>query len=98
MNEKRPARRFLYFRHLTTYVTAQDLGLNEWVKKYDARGHMWCTLGPYLRKSMLRVLGEEVSGHYLPEAFYEKLFTQAEGNPTRSADEEKVLSGKISSE
>lgn len=40
---------------------------------------------------MLRVLAREVSDHYLPEAFYEKLFTKAEDNPTRSVDEEKIL-------
>lgn len=41
--------------------------------------------------SMLKVLAGEVSDYYLPEAFFEKLFTQVEGNPTRSADEEKLL-------
>lgn len=59
--------------------------------KTEARGYMWCSPGPYLRKSMLRVLAKEVSDHYLPEVFFDKLFTQADGNSTRSADEEKVL-------
>lgn len=74
-------------------MKAKELGSNEWIKKNDdAREYMWvCTPGPYVRKSMLRALAGEVSDHYLPEAFYEKLFTQAVGNPTRSADEEKVL-------
>lgn len=32
-----------------------------------------------------------MSDHYLPEAFNEKPSTQAEGNPTHSADKEKYL-------
>lgn len=40
---------------------------------------------------MLRVLVREVSDHFLPEEFYEKLFTQSKDKSTRSDEEEKVL-------
>lgn len=75
-----------------TYLTAQELGLTDWVEKSEARGYMWCTPGPYLRKSMLRVLASEVSDNFLPEAFYtDNTFTRATDNPARSSEEERVL-------
>lgn len=51
---------------------------------------MWCTPGPYLRKSMLRCLAREVSDFYLPEVFYDNLFKKGEVSPARSDDEETV--------
>lgn len=90
-NENSPTRRFHYFRYLMTYMAAHEVGSNGWVKINDAGGYTWYTLGPYLHKSTLGVLAGEVQDHSLPEAFYEKLFTQSKDTPTRSEDDEKGL-------
>lgn len=62
------------------------------VRKNEAKGCMWCTPGAYLRRPMLRILANEVSDHFLPEAYYtDKTFISATDSPPRSAEEERVL-------
>jgi hypothetical protein len=64
----------------------------DWASKVDAKGLMWATPGPYLRESMLKNLARHVSDHYLPEVFYKNMtFTEADGCPARSAEEEDTL-------
>ena len=55
-NDNRPARRYLYFKYLMTYLMNQETGNTSWTQKYPHKGTMWCTPGPYLRKSMLVTL------------------------------------------
>lgn len=69
-NDNRPARRYLYFKYLMTYLTTQQSGNTQWVERSPGMGTMWCTPGSYLRHSMLRLLARQVSDHYLPEALY----------------------------
>ncbi|MCJ1464996.1 hypothetical protein MMC07_003611 [Pseudocyphellaria aurata] len=92
LNDNRPARRFLYFKYVMTYLMAKDLGNTKWVDRYPSQGTMWCTPGPYLRRSMLTSLARQVSDHFLPEALYkDNTFDHADGGPNKTPDQEKVL-------
>ena len=62
-----------------------------WVDRVDARGYLWATPGPYLRKSMLLTLARRISDTFLPEAFYDSTFTMADGSPQRSPEDEDDL-------
>lgn len=64
-----------------------------WASKVpDTGGAMWASPGPYLRKSMLRVLARQISQHFLPEALLaDTTFEHAEGCTTRPAHDEKTL-------
>jgi hypothetical protein len=67
----------------------QDIGNHEWTDRVKAKGFIWATPGPYLRKSMLLILAKRIGDNFLPEAFYSSLFTDAEGSPQLSPEEEE---------
>lgn len=91
-NENRPARRYLYFKYLMTFLMTQELGGTKWAEKRAHKGSMWCTPGPYLRKSMLASLAKQVSDGWLPEAIYTgATFSDAAEEPNRPPDNEEVL-------
>ena len=87
-NSSRPAKRYLYFRFLMTYLIHKTKGQStDWVDQIAAKGKMWCTPGPYLRRSMVQLLARECGDQFLPEVFYEQTFEdQALGR-----DEEKGM-------
>lgn len=96
LTPNRPARRYLYLRYAITCIYQKRIGNVEWLDqallKNEARGYIWATPGPYLRRSMLITLARKVSDHFLPEAFYgQSTFTEADGCPGRSADAEEDL-------
>jgi hypothetical protein len=77
---------------MMTYLHHKKTGAMGWTSRIEAKGKMWATPGPYLRRSMLTTLARKVSDHFLPEAFYEETtFTEAEGCAARSAEEEDDL-------
>ncbi|KAK0113784.1 hypothetical protein ONS95_014034 [Cadophora gregata] len=62
LNEHRPAQRFLFFRFVTTLFHCKEEGLSlEWLKDIatQTKNKLWCTPGPYLRQSMLKVMAIE---------------------------------------
>jgi hypothetical protein len=91
LTPNRPARRYLYLRYVITFLHQQKLGNVEWINRVQAKGYVWATPGPYLRKSMLLCLGRRISDNFLPEAFYESTFTEADGCPQRSLEDEEDL-------
>ncbi|KAL9106771.1 MAG: hypothetical protein Q9187_008520 [Circinaria calcarea] len=92
LSANRPARRFLYFRFVITYLHCKQAGNVEWVTEVESRGMIWASPGPYLRQSMLLTLARKVSDLYWPEAFYENTtFETADGCPSRSLEEENDL-------
>jgi len=70
LGDNRPARRFLYFRYIMTYLYYKKLGQLQWADRVEAHGYMWPTPGSYLRRPMLQVLARQVSDNYLPEVFW----------------------------
>ena len=90
---RRPARRYLYFRYIMTYLICQQQGLPmEWTRKANTtKAAMWATPGPYLRKSMLVSLARKVSHHYLPDVLVETTtFTNQPDSPSRPNEEETL--------
>ncbi|KAJ5951595.1 uncharacterized protein N7479_010008 [Penicillium vulpinum] len=66
-NQNRPAKRYLYFRFIITYIFCKKQSNDLFTKKVEAAARdFWPTPGPYLRKSMLRTLARSISGHELP--------------------------------
>ena len=60
----------------------------------EAKGRMWATPGPYLRRSMLITLVRNVSDHFLPEDFYEHTTfdeVEADESVTRPQEEAGML-------
>ncbi|RFU27637.1 hypothetical protein B7463_g8718, partial [Scytalidium lignicola] len=86
-----PARRYLYLRYVISYLHQQKLGNMKWLDNIKARGYLWVTPGPYLRKSMLLSLARRTSDQFLPEVFYESTFNAADGYPERSPKDEVDL-------
>ena len=91
LGPQRPAKRFLYFRFVITYLHAKKAGDIPWVAEVEAKGQMWATPGPYLRQSMLVTLARQVSDHYLPEVFFEGVtFAEAAGSSRMSPEDEEI--------
>ena len=92
LGKHRPAKRYLYFRFVMTYLNCQKEGSKmDWVEDVEAKGMMWPSPGPYLRQSMLIPLARKISDIYLPEAFYgNTTFETAEGSTSQPPDEEKT--------
>ncbi|KAG0645443.1 hypothetical protein D0Z07_8664 [Hyphodiscus hymeniophilus] len=91
LTPNRPARRYLYLRYVFTFLHQQKLGNVDWLSRVEARGCIWATPGPYLRKSMLLTLARRISDQFLPEVFYDSTFTIADGCPQRSPEDEEDL-------
>lgn len=92
LNENRPARRYLYFRYIMTYMSHKKQGSMEWAEKMDDSGRRWATRGPYLRRSMLQYLARFVSHGALPEELIAgNTFTEAPGCPSRGEEVEATL-------
>ncbi|KAJ9208722.1 hypothetical protein C8Q69DRAFT_460581 [Paecilomyces variotii] len=97
LSNNRPAKRYLYFRFIVTYLYHKRRASNlEWVAQVEAKGTLWATPGPYLRKSMLIALARRASDHYAPEAFWNGVFEEVNESPSRSATEEETLSYALS--
>ena len=91
LTPNRPARRYLYLRYVITFLHQQKLGNLGWLNRVEARGYLWATPGPYLRKSMLQTLARRISDQFLPEVFYDSTFTVADSCPQRSLEDEEDL-------
>jgi hypothetical protein len=92
LTPNRPARRYLYLRYVITYLHYQKLGDTARIEAVDAKGFLWATPGPYLRRTMLLSLARKISDRFLPEAFYETTtFTEADGCDERTAEQEADL-------
>ncbi|KAL8661886.1 MAG: hypothetical protein Q9202_005168 [Teloschistes flavicans] len=95
-NNNRPAKRFLYFRFIITYLESKNLGTASWVDRVEGKGTMWATPGPYLRKSMLLALARKISDHYLPPPLVnDNTFIQLEEESPRSPEDEDAMADSL---
>ncbi|KAK2812582.1 hypothetical protein FQN50_001226 [Emmonsiellopsis sp. PD_5] len=94
LSDNRPARRFLYFRFVVTYLHAKKNGNTAWAERIDSKNVLWASPGPYLEKSTLLSLGRNISGFELPPPLYEDMtFDSAE--PPKDANQDVVLSMRV---
>ncbi|MCJ1405118.1 hypothetical protein MMC11_008344 [Xylographa trunciseda] len=90
LTPSRPARRYLYFRYIITYLHHKKEGTLVWVEDVEARGNMWAAPGPYIRRSMLVSLARKVLDHDLPEDLYkENTFEQVEADESTARPQEE---------
>ena len=88
----RPAKRYLYFRFLITYLHRVNLGDVEWQSEIGPKSKMWASSGKYVRDSLLMIFAKKVGDYMFPEAFYNQTaFSEADCRPSRSNDEEETL-------
>ena len=101
LNDERPAKRFLYFRFVMTYLIQKrrDHESVAWASQIPSKGYLWATPGSYLRKTLLMSLARRVSDRYLPEAFYKiQTFSglpYAKDRPEDEADMTTSLANKV---
>ncbi|KAK5445268.1 hypothetical protein LTS15_010049 [Exophiala xenobiotica] len=70
LNDNRPARRFLYFRFIITFLNSRNFGNFDFSNSVEAQRNFWASPGQYLRKSTLIVLARNISGLRLPTSIY----------------------------
>ena len=68
---RRPAKRFLYFRFIITYINAKRLGNTQFTEAVEGKERFCESPGPYLRKSTLISLARNISGIELPSTLIE---------------------------
>jgi hypothetical protein len=68
LTDNRPAKRFMYFRFVVSYIFAQQKGNECFLNKVENRKELWPSPGEYLRKSTLISLARNISGLELPPA------------------------------
>lgn len=96
LSNNQPARRYLYFRYLITFLHHRRAGNTEWAESLESYGYMWATPGAYLRKTMLMTLARKASDNYLPEVFWKsKTFDNRPDCPNRTAEEEEILTESL---
>ncbi|CAG8939214.1 unnamed protein product [Penicillium salamii] len=86
LGDARPAKRFLYFRFVITYIHCKRQGNLGFTDKVENIRLFWPTPGEYLCKSMLNTLSRSISGHKLPESLLQDRTFEGEqsisGQPT----------------
>ncbi len=93
-NDKRPARRYLYYHYITTILRHARYEKHGWAERRLTvpHGTIWATPGPYLRKSMLKVLAASI-GDCEPSRALEAGGT-FEGQDDKSEEEERLIAGE----
>jgi hypothetical protein len=95
-NGNRPAKRYLYFRYLITYLTQKWKGNLSWVGEVETRNHVWASPRPYLRRSTLQTLAQQAFGEDLPEHLFDATLSdeddQWESHSSRDRIESLALS------
>ena len=71
LTDNRPARRFLYFRFIITYIHATISGNTRFTDKVENKTEFWASPGEYLRRSTLVSLARNISGLKLPPSLYD---------------------------
>lgn len=70
LSDSCPAKRFLFFRFIITYLNAKIDGNNDFANEVDTEQSFWASPGSYLRKSTLTMLSRNVSGMEIPPNVY----------------------------
>ncbi|KAJ5905247.1 uncharacterized protein N7473_002163 [Penicillium subrubescens] len=74
LNANRPARRYLYFRFIMTYIIRKKEkaeSSKDFTDEVEKEEPFWPSPGPYLKKSTLVALARNISGCELPPALIE---------------------------
>ncbi|KAJ5378170.1 uncharacterized protein N7496_005579 [Penicillium cataractarum] len=88
LTPNRPARRYLYFRFLTTYIHTKRKGFTAFTTQFENSSDFWGTPGEYVEKSSLNLLAKNV-GIKLPRAVMQNAFDG--GGSNHPVEEPRLL-------
>lgn len=96
VTHRSPAKRFLYFRFIVTYINAKRNGNSLFTDCVDSNQPFWASPGPYLRHSTLTTLARNISGCVLPPSLLEgNTFETEEVSAQDGEDLNMVLSAQM---
>lgn len=91
LNASRPAKRFLYFRFIITYLNAKRQGNSFFTNIADSKQGFWASPGPYLRRSTLTSLARNISGCELPPLLLDGNTFEADDAPAHEAEDMSLV-------
>ncbi len=91
LSDNRPARRFLYFRFIITYLNARRMKNFDFSTSVEARKIFWASPGEYLRKSTLITLARMISDFELPPSVYGMTTFEDNSMPQDDEDDANLL-------
>ena len=91
----RPARRYLYFRFVITYLHAKSMGNRAFTDTVEFKRSFWASGGQWINKSTLGSLARNVSGVELPDSIKENTFTDLEMAPEQAALSSEISAKKV---
>jgi hypothetical protein len=83
-----------------TFIQQKKANNTKWADQLvKAKGYLWATPGPYVRKGMLEMLAKIGGDVWMPEAYEQMVrktsFTHTEGSPAKPTEVEKKYSRKL---
>lgn len=91
----RPARRYLYFRFIITYLHAKSAGNKEFTDSVEFKRSFWASGGQWLNGSTLMSLARNISGMELPDCIKENAFFDPEISADEAELSSEISAGKI---
>ncbi|EFR03953.1 hypothetical protein MGYG_06952 [Nannizzia gypsea CBS 118893] len=94
LNDNRPAKRYVYFRYVMTFLMLRPHGKLSWIREVLAAKNYWDVPGEYLERTMLKRLVNLSAGFHLPKAFYLKTTFNMKGKgylPPAEAQEDLTI-------
>ena len=95
LTANQPARRYLYFRFLVTYLHAKQSGNSEFTSMVDSCQTFWACPGGYLERSTLISLARNISGIQLPPAITAHTFDDASASVSKTEDAATILAVEL---
>jgi hypothetical protein len=95
LGDNRPAKRYLYFRFISSIIHAQKTGNVDILGRLEVK-KIWASPGEYLRRSTLVMMARQISGFELPPAAYQEMtFVEDGEEETKSQETATVLSAQL---
>lgn len=95
LTANRPAKRFLYFRFIITYLNVKKNGNSFFTDNTDTRQRFWDPPGPYLCHCTLASLARNISGCQLPPPLNGNTFETHKVPTHKAEDMNLVLSSEM---
>ncbi|MCJ1484000.1 hypothetical protein MMC06_004168 [Schaereria dolodes] len=98
-NDERPGARFLYFHFVSALLRYQKFEKSGWAESFlnQRTGTIWASPGPYLKRSVLRKLGEYLGDVETEQKFSLGTFDSLEGQSSVTDIDEELAAKDIGS-
>ncbi|KAJ5364218.1 uncharacterized protein N7496_009931 [Penicillium cataractarum] len=94
LNDNRPAKRFLYFRFIITYIFRKredSPGSRLFTDQVESEKAFWPSPGEYLEKSTLKALARNISGCELPASLTAHTTFESSGELSKASDVNAIM-------